>query len=686
MRRNAYIILTTLLLLLMAMPPVAAQQDKAADRIKQLTKEMYQRFSEDDYEGLKKVGNELKSESEKVGDDITYYKSWGNIIIKSVEQEGRQQALNMMKELREHAIQHNSKFGLYTSYYTTAHILNMMDDTEGAIENYKKAGEILKANYPKESMAPTYNAIAEVLVQQKKDSLAVVYSQKALSDPYISLLQRRISLSNICQAYGWLGKRAEFDRAYARLSKLEPLSENISDDRRKVEVFRASMNGQHEEAIKQASKMKSRVSRLLYQNKAYEWAGRWEEALTAYKNYRFYQEEVNKKELKEQAKYYQMELNIAQAENESKDLRLRNRRLEQEKLEDELTHKQLETETAKLKLQNMDIELASAAIKHKNDSLEQCTQAALLDEYKLRMEAQRQSEKSHHIMIVAAAAIALLIIGGLSLFQYRRQRQIKQLQCMNERLQTAYDLLKQTTTAKELMESELRIAHDIQTSMVPHDFPERRNIDLYAQLKPAKAVGGDLYDFIFQGDKFYFCIGDVAGKGVPASMLMSATINLFRMTAKEGFPPEYIATKLNDTLSTDNQDGMFVTMFIGVIDMGSGHMDYCNAGHNPPLLDGSFMDVESNAPIGLWPDIEFVGQQVDYVKNKMLFLYTDGISEAENTAQEQFGEERLQALIHLNNMESSRQTIETTIKAVTHFVGDAEQSDDLTMMCIKVTA
>lgn len=257
---------------------------------------------------------------------------------------------------------------------------------------------------------------------------------------------------------------------------------------------------------------------------------------------------------------------------------------------------------------------------------------------------------------------------------------------MNERLQTAYDLLKQTTTAKELMESELRIAHDIQTSMVPHDFPERRNIDLYAQLKPAKAVGGDLYDFIFQGDKFYFCIGDVAGKGVPASMLMSATINLFRMTAKEGFPPEYIATKLNDTLSTDNQDGMFVTMFIGVIDMSNGRMDYCNAGHNPPLLDGVFMDVESNAPIGLWPEIEFIGQKVDYIKNKTLFLYTDGISEAENMALEQFGEERLQALIHLSSADSSRQTIETTIKAVTHFVGDAEQSDDLTMMCIKVIA
>lgn len=686
MRHTAYIILTTLLLLLVATLPTAAQQDKAADKIKQLTKDMYELFEDDDYERLKNVADKLKEESKKTGNEIIYYKAWGNVIIKSVEQEGRQQALNMIKELREHAIQHNSKFGLYASYYTTAHILNMMNDTEEAIENYKKAGDILKEHFPKESMAPTYNSIAEVLIQQKKDSMAVVYSQKALKDPYISLSQRRISLSNICLAYGWLNKRAEFDKAYARLRKLGPQSEHFSDNRRKVEVFRNSMNGQHDEAIKQASKIKSRTARLLYQNKAYEWAGQWKEALAAYKDYRFYQDEVNRKELIAQAKFYKTELNAALEENELKDLRLKNRRLEQKQLEDELTHKKLETETAKLKLQNMDIELANAAIQHKNDSLEQCTQAALLDEYKLRMEAQRQSEKSHHIMIVAAATIALLIIGGLSFYQYRRQRQIKQLQCMNERLQTAYDLLKQTTTAKELMESELRIAHDIQTSMVPHDFPERRNIDLYAQLKPAKAVGGDLYDFIFLDDKFYFCIGDVAGKGVPASMLMSATINLFRMTVREGFPPEYIATKLNDTLSTDNQDGMFVTMFIGVIDMSTGHMDYCNAGHNPPLLDGAFMDVESNAPIGLWPEIEFVGQKVDYVKDKMLFLYTDGVSEAENVAQEQFGEERLQAIIHLNNMESSRQTIETTTKAVTHFVGDAEQSDDLTMMCIKVIA
>lgn len=686
MRHTAYIILTTLLLLLVATLPTAAQQDKAADKIKQLTKDMYELFEDDDYERLKNVADKLKEESKKTGNEIIYYKAWGNVIIKSVEQEGRQQALNMIKELREHAIQHNSKFGLYASYYTTAHILNMMNDTEEAIENYKKAGDILKEHFPKESMAPTYNSIAEVLIQQKKDSMAVVYSQKALKDPYISLNQRRISLSNICLAYGWLNKRAEFDKAYARLRKLGPQSEHFSDNRRKVEVFRNSMNGQHDEAIKQASKIKSRTARLLYQNKAYEWAGQWKEALAAYKDYRFYQDEVNRKELIAQAKFYKTELNAALEENELKDLRLKNRRLEQKQLEDELTHKKLETETAKLKLQNMDIELANAAIQHKNDSLEQCTQAALLDEYKLRMEAQRQSEKSHHIMIVAAATIALLIIGGLSFYQYRRQRQIKQLQCMNERLQTAYDLLKQTTTAKELMESELRIAHDIQTSMVPHDFPERRNIDLYAQLKPAKAVGGDLYDFIFLDDKFYFCIGDVAGKGVPASMLMSATINLFRMTVREGFPPEYIATKLNDTLSTDNQDGMFVTMFIGVIDMSTGHMDYCNAGHNPPLLDGAFMDVESNAPIGLWPEIEFVGQKVDYVKDKMLFLYTDGVSEAENVAQEQFGEERLQAIIHLNNMESSRQTIETTTKAVTHFVGDAEQSDDLTMMCIKVIA
>ena len=203
-------------------------------------------------------------------------------------------------------------------------------------------------------------------------------------------------------------------------------------------------------------------------------------------------------------------------------------------------------------------------------------------------------------------------------------------------------------------------------------------------MRPAKFVGGDLYDIFYQNDKLYFCIGDVAGKGVPASMLMAVAVNLFRMTAKEGFSPQQIATKLNDAISADNEQGMFVTMFIAIIDLNTGHMDYCNAGHNPPLLDGEYMEVESNAPIGLWPELQYVGQEVENMKGKTLFLYTDGLNEAENREQQQFGDDRLQQEIRQHQEEDALSMTEAVEKAITCFVDGAEQSDDLTMLCIKM--
>ncbi len=145
--------------------------------------------------------------------------------------------------------------------------------------------------------------------------------------------------------------------------------------------------------------------------------------------------------------------------------------------------------------------------------------------------------------------------------------------------------------------------------------------------------------------------------------------------------PGTIATRLNHALAEDNEQGMFVTMFIGLINLKTGHMEYCNAGHNPPLLDGEYMKMESNAPIGLWSEVEFEGEEVDDMHGKTLFVYTDGISEAENVNKEQFGDERLQTLLK-QDLGDARQTSETIHKAVADFVGDAEPSDDLTKMCI----
>ena len=248
------------------------------------------------------------------------------------------------------------------------------------------------------------------------------------------------------------------------------------------------------------------------------------------------------------------------------------------------------------------------------------------------------------------------------------------------------DELTVTTANKERIEGELRIAREIQMGMVPRifpAFPERDDIDLYASMTPAKEVGGDLYDFFIQHNKMYFCVGDVSGKGVPASLFMAVTRNLFRVVAQQELPPAEVARQINDTLSEDNEQGMFVTMFIGILDLKTGRLDFCNCGHNPPVYKGEFLPMEANAPLGLFAGIEFMGETIDDIENNLMLFYTDGLNEAENMAHEQFGDDRL-----LNFMQHEATTAKNTIlgiqKVVANFVGDAEPSDDLTMLCLKL--
>jgi serine phosphatase RsbU (regulator of sigma subunit) len=248
----------------------------------------------------------------------------------------------------------------------------------------------------------------------------------------------------------------------------------------------------------------------------------------------------------------------------------------------------------------------------------------------------------------------------------------------------AYDQLEETTTAKERIESELRIARDIQMGMVPSTFPEDEGLDIFASMTPAKAVGGDLYDFFILDGTLYFCLGDVSGKGVPASLFMAQSIRLFRALAKQQMMPADIATRLNAELSENNESGMFVTMFIGEVDLQTGHLEFCNAGHNPPVFRGEFIEMEPNAPIGLWPELEYIGENIDNIKGEPLFIYTDGLNEAENAAQEQFGDDHLLEVIGTNTYESARQTVELLQHEVAVHVAGAEPSDDLTMLCLKI--
>ena len=298
-------------------------------------------------------------------------------------------------------------------------------------------------------------------------------------------------------------------------------------------------------------------------------------------------------------------------------------------------------------------------------------------------EAKEMELAKNHLLLIAGAVMAALVIGFLSIFAYRRNKHVKNLKLVHSKLQDAYDKLEETTAAKERIESELRIAREIQKRMLPHVFPKRRDVDLYAMMTPAKEVGGDLYGYALIDDLLYFCVGDVSGKGVPAALYMAEVTRMFRTLVDGKLMPNAIANRLNHALAEDNDQGMFVTMFIGLIDLKSGRMEFCNAGHNPPLLNGEYMKMEANAPIGLWPELKFEGEEVGDMHGKTLFIYTDGINEAENCNKEQFGDARLKALLQ-NDLGNARETSETIHRAVEEFVGGAEPSDDLTKMCIKM--
>ena len=300
---------------------------------------------------------------------------------------------------------------------------------------------------------------------------------------------------------------------------------------------------------------------------------------------------------------------------------------------------------------------------------------------------QKQADLSRQRMWTTAIAL-LLIILFLIIYSFHKRRSTHRLRVAHEKLQVAYDQLEEATAHRERIESELRIARDIQMSMVPNIFPDREGLDIYAKIEPAKEVGGDLYGYLLMGDELYFCLGDVSGKGVPASLFMAQATRLFRTLATQHMMPAEIATRMNAALSEDNDQGMFVTMFIGRIDLASGAMDFCNAGHNPPFLTdaggGQFLEMLPNAPIGLWPGLEYDGERLEDISGRMLVVYTDGLNEAENRQQEQLGDDRLLDILETMPRCSAKEVINLLYEAVQQHRDGAEPNDDLTIMSILV--
>ncbi|MCR5710144.1 MAG: SpoIIE family protein phosphatase [Bacteroidales bacterium] len=248
--------------------------------------------------------------------------------------------------------------------------------------------------------------------------------------------------------------------------------------------------------------------------------------------------------------------------------------------------------------------------------------------------------------------------------------------------------IKITTASNERYESELNIAREIQMSMLPVDFPKREDFDLHAMVQPAKEVGGDLYDFMVVENSVFFLVGDVSGKGVPAALFMAITRAAFRFIGALGLPIEEVMSRVNNCLCDGNSNNMFVTIFAGRIDLLTGDVEYCNAGHNPIVVvtpDGkaSFLRARPNLAAGLFENFPYQGEKMHLEPGSRLVLYTDGVTEAEREDKQQYGDDRLLGwaggLITQTSAKSATLDLYASVK---HFVLGAPQNDDITIMSL----
>ena len=254
------------------------------------------------------------------------------------------------------------------------------------------------------------------------------------------------------------------------------------------------------------------------------------------------------------------------------------------------------------------------------------------------------------------------------------------------------DSLALVEAAKTRMQEELNVGRDIQRSMLPRvfpAFPDRKELELYAVLEPALEIGGDLYDFFLVDDhRLCFVIGDVSGNGVPAALFMAMTKIMVKTRAASDPSPASIVTHVNDALSAENDSCMFVTLYLGILNLRDGTLLTTNAGHNPPLLkrrDGQFewLTAQDGPLVGPIPGIAFKETAIQLNPGDELFLYTDGVTEADNRRRELFGKDRLQAVLNQSRAVSVVDRLGDVMHAVRTFAGDVPQADDITMLGLR---
>lgn len=577
-----------------------------------------------------------------------YYETWTHLANSYLYSGHPNKALREVQQIFDDAKQRNNQYGMGIAYYTMGSVYASLNNLDESVSSYQKGLDILSAIRPYPLVLPDlYSYYGDILNLKKEYGKLQKLTQRwdAFLKDYLPTSRLDDSMKDILLTYYYLA----CGQAHLGLHELKEAEKALETARSHIETLDDGCGRSWLLNMAKLRFQQHRYQEALDLNNRRLALAQTEDDMTAYIDVISQRADILKEigQYKEAADFYRQMYLISDSVNAM---------------------------DTKRQLNEMN---------------------TLFHVDELKMEQERAQFRN--TMIIVGLIILALVI--FSIFRYIAAKRLKvahqKLQTTHDELVVAYDQLEETTAAKERIESDLRIARDIQMSMVPHTFPDRPDLDLYASMNPAKAVGGDLYGYLLipadseeESDKLYFALGDVSGKGVPASLFMAQATRLFLTLAKQLMMPSEICTRMNDALSgEDNESGMFVTMFIGLVDLQTGHLDFCNAGHNPPVHIGEkaeFIEMVPNAPIGIFPGLDYEGEQIDDISDKPLFVYTDGLNEAENRQQEQFSDERLLEVLENTPFVSSQQTIEMLVELVEQHRDGAEPNDDLTMICVKV--
>jgi sigma-B regulation protein RsbU (phosphoserine phosphatase) len=306
----------------------------------------------------------------------------------------------------------------------------------------------------------------------------------------------------------------------------------------------------------------------------------------------------------------------------------------------------------------------------------------------------RTSLHQRAVLELPGASLNRLMLSRLRAVvqQKTRDQLLEEIQTKNAELEDSLETLKRTRTAKDRMESELNIGRDIQMSMLQLSFPafpEQKEFDIHAALYPAQEVGGDFYDmFMIDLDHFCFCVGDVSGKGVPAALFMAVTKTLIKSRAANDLSPASILSHVNSETAEGNDSAMFVTLFLAILNLDTGTLVYSNAGHNPPYLmrTGSKperLDKRHGPVVGAMEGIAYGEDQASLDPGDLIYLYTDGVTEAMDPNGSLYGEARLLERLREASYPTARSAVEQTVEDVWRFQGDASQADDVTILSVR---